>query len=108
MVIPWNPHYNSLLYQLTGMNLIGSAQHPLPAHHVAVFDKGDYLVITAAQNQPREDGDTGKSEFLLLGGLPIREPVVQYGPFVMNTKDEIQQAFRDYESGKLGVIPASY
>jgi hypothetical protein len=42
---------------------------------------------------------------LILGGEPIREPVFQYGPFVMNTRAEIIQAMEDYEAGRLGVIP---
>ena len=41
-------------------------------------------------------------EVLLLGGLPIREPVVHYGPFVMNTKEEILKAMEDYQAGRLG------
>ena len=42
----------------------------------------------------------------MLGGQPIREPIAQYGPFVMNTRDELQQAVDDYHAGRLGVIPA--
>jgi hypothetical protein len=45
-------------------------------------------------------------DILILGGQPIREPVVAYGPFVMNTKDEIVKAFEDYQAGRLGSIPA--
>jgi hypothetical protein len=40
----------------------------------------------------------------LIGGVPLKEPVARYGPFVMNTRQEILQAFADYQSGKLGEI----
>ncbi|HRV69075.1 MAG TPA: pirin-like C-terminal cupin domain-containing protein, partial [Marmoricola sp.] len=46
-------------------------------------------------------------EVYLLGGLPIREPVAAYGPFVMNTREELVQAFEDYNKGRLGVIPST-
>jgi redox-sensitive bicupin YhaK (pirin superfamily) len=43
-------------------------------------------------------------EVLLIGGVPLKEPVVRYGPFVMNTEDEIRQAVIDYQAGRMGAI----
>jgi hypothetical protein len=47
-----------------------------------------------------------EAHLLVLGGEPLNEPIVQYGPFVMNTRDEIRQAIADFEAGKLGAVPA--
>ena len=49
-------------------------------------------------------GNTRDTQVLLLGGVPLNEPVVQHGPFVMNTEAEIVTAIRDYQSGSMGVI----
>ncbi|HET7345001.1 MAG TPA: pirin-like C-terminal cupin domain-containing protein [Nitrososphaeraceae archaeon] len=43
-------------------------------------------------------------DLLLIGGIPLNEPVARYGPFVMNTKKEILQAIEDYRNGKMGEI----
>jgi redox-sensitive bicupin YhaK (pirin superfamily) len=52
------------------------------------------------------EGPAEALDVLLLGGLPIREPIVHYGPFVMNTKAEIAQAIDDFNAGRMGTIPA--
>jgi redox-sensitive bicupin YhaK (pirin superfamily) len=60
-------------------------------------------VVAAAH--PRGDSRAADLELLVLGGAPIGEPVATYGPFVMNTRDELRQAFEDYDAGRLGTIP---
>jgi hypothetical protein len=64
------------------------------------FGPGDSLVVAASEDQ---DSRTPNLEILVLGGQPIGEPVAWYGPFVMNTREELIQAFEDYQSGKMGV-----
>lgn len=61
------------------------------------------LTLRAAD---RQDGRTSALEVVLLGGLPIREPIAHYGPFVMHTRDEILQAIDDFNAGRMGTIPA--
>jgi hypothetical protein len=72
---------------------------------MVVFGDGDTLALSADAAQ---DGPAPDLEVLVLGGRPIGEPVAAYGPFVMNTRAEIAQAFEDYEKGKLGTIPADH
>ena len=95
--LPWPKEFNALVYVLDGAGTIGPDKHPVRSGQLAVFGAGDLLTIRAA---------TGSTlDVLILGGKPIREPVFAYGPFVMNTKNEIVQALEDYQSGRLGVIP---
>ena len=63
-----------------------------------------HLIVEA---DARQHGGVAALEVLLLGGRPIREPVVLYGPFVMNTREEILQAIEDFQSGRMGAIPAT-
>ncbi len=97
LVIPWNPAFNALAYGLEGAGYVGEERHGFGLGNLAVFGSGDHLVLQARDDQALD--------VLLLGGQPIREPIVAYGPFVMNTKHEIQQAFEDYQSGRLGRVP---
>jgi redox-sensitive bicupin YhaK (pirin superfamily) len=103
--LPWNPAYNALTYVLAGQGTVGVDRSAIAEGQMAVHVDGDYLVLSADESQ---DSRTQAFEVLILGGEPIREPVATYGPFVMNTRAELQQAFEDYEAGRLGQIPADH
>ncbi|HJQ47619.1 MAG TPA: pirin family protein [Amycolatopsis sp.] len=101
--VPWRTDFNALGYVLAGNGTVGADERPIHKGQLAVFGEGGALTFGAVTGQPVAEPNL---EVLLLGGLPIREPVVQYGPFVMNTREEVAQAFEDYQAGRLGVIPA--
>ncbi|MGD0853706.1 MAG: pirin family protein [Acidimicrobiales bacterium] len=103
--LPWNPDYNALTYVLAGQGTVGLERTAIGEGEMAVHVDGDFLVLSANETQ---DSRTRAFEVLILGGEPIREPVATYGPFVMNTRAELQQAFEDYEAGRLGQIPADH
>jgi len=105
LVLPWNPQFNALSYVLAGSGTVGAERHAITSGQLAVHRDGDVLVLSADETQ---DSRTQAFEVLLLGGEPIGEPVAAYGPFVMNTRAELQQAFDDYQAGRLGQIPADH
>jgi len=90
---PVKAGYQAFLYAYEGSVRIGShdAARPLKTRAAGVLSDGDRVEVTA---------DAGGARFILLAARPLREPVAQYGPFVMNTHDEIEQAIVDYQSGK--------
>jgi quercetin 2,3-dioxygenase len=94
--VPWRADFNALAYVLAGSGSVGLDKRPVQVGQLAVFGAGDGLTFAAETEM----------DVLLLGGQPIREPVAAYGPFVMNTRAELQQAFDDYQAGRLGTIPA--
>jgi redox-sensitive bicupin YhaK (pirin superfamily) len=98
--VPWNAEFNAMAYVLTGRGTAGPEGRPVEGGQLVVFGPGDHVVIGAAERQAEP------LDVLLLGGLPIRAPIVHYGPFVMNTREEIMQAIDDYEAGRLGTVPA--
>jgi len=104
-VLPWPRRLNALVYVLAGRGTVGDELRPVSTGQLAVFGDGDSVAIGA---EVAQDSSTTALEVLVLGGEPIREPVAVYGPFVMNTKDELAQAFEDYHAGRLGTIPAEH
>ena len=83
---------NAMAYVFEGQLKLSGADTLLATHSAAVLNDGDVAAFTAAEQGAR---------FLVLAGRPLNEPVAQYGPFVMNTMAEIEQAVRDYQTGRL-------
>ncbi len=90
--------YSAFIYLYEGRLKVGApgAERALPTRSGGVLSPGDQVRVVA---------DEGYARFLLLTGKPIKEPVVQYGPFVMNTHAEVEQAVRDYQNGTLAQAP---
>ena len=105
MTLPWRSDFNALVYVLAGKGTVGTDRRPVRTGQLAVFGAGDSVTVAADQAQ---DSNAPSLEVLLLGGRPIGEPVYAYGPFVMNTKEEVAQAFEDYQAGRLGTVPADH
>jgi redox-sensitive bicupin YhaK (pirin superfamily) len=103
--LPWNRDFNALVYVLGGQGSVGPDGRPVHRGQLAVFGAGDALAVAAGSVQ--HDG-AAALDVLVLGGAPIREPVAAYGPFVMNTREELAQAFEDFQKGRLGTIPADH
>ncbi len=103
LTLPWPREFNALVYTLGGRGTAGPDRRPIEGGQLAVFGDGTSLTVAADASQ---DNRTPSLEVLVLGGRPIRERVVWYGPFVMNTEDEIEQALDDFRSGRMGSIPA--
>lgn len=84
--------HNTFIYVYEGELAIGEDQRKLPAGNAGLLGSGDEISVRALNSDTR---------FILLAGIPLKEPIAQYGPFVMNTSDEIEQAIQDYRNGVL-------
>jgi quercetin 2,3-dioxygenase len=88
--------YAAFLYVFEGSLGVGTESKPVRAHELAVLGEGAEIRLKGVSA-----GADGKSaRAILVAGRPLREPVAKYGPFVMNTREELQQAFLDLQSGK--------
>ncbi|NNG38244.1 pirin family protein [Flexivirga sp. ID2601S] len=101
--LPWRKDFNALVYALAGRGSVGAERRPIESGQLAVFGAGDVIEFAADDNQ---ESRSPSLELYIMGGRPIREPVAAYGPFVMNTRDELVQAFEDFQAGKLGTVPS--
>ncbi|MEV7185827.1 pirin family protein [Kitasatospora sp. NPDC093102] len=104
VTLPWRSDFNALAYGLAGKGAAGQERRPFHMGQAVVFGDGDSITLRADESQ---DSRSANFEVVLLGGLPIREPVAWYGPFVMNSHRELQQAMEDFQAGRLGTVPAS-
>lgn len=91
--------YTAIAYLIEGAGTFDAKSGVVKARKVIVFENdGDSVVVS----NPAGSAET--LSFLLLAGAPLNEPVARYGPFVMNTRDELYEAFEDYRSGRMGTI----
>lgn len=98
MRVPIPASYNAIFYPLNGSMTINGEKN-IKARDMVVFNKsGDFIEVESHEN----------THAILLAGEPINEPVVSYGPFVMNSEKEIMDAIRDYQAGKLGVLEENF
>ena len=105
LVLPWPASYNALVYALNGQGTVGPENRPIRGGQLAVYGDGGAIAIAA---DPVQESRSPNLDVLILGGRPIGEPVATYGPFVMNTKEELAQAFEDFQAGRLGQVPPDH
>jgi hypothetical protein len=96
---PVPAEFNALVYVISGRGLTGDEK--IAEGQMVLYAHQDGAVSLSVPFKEKS-----AMEVLLLAGQPLNEPVARYGPFVMNTEEEIVQAFEDFRAGRLGTIPA--
>lgn len=96
LLLPVPATHNAFVYAYEGAVAVGDPPQDLPLRAAGLLSEGSAVSLRAGPQEAR---------VLLLAGRPLREPVVQYGPFVMNSSAEIEQALADYQAGRLHGIP---
>jgi quercetin 2,3-dioxygenase len=100
--IPIPAGYSGMVYGMGGVTLVGDSKAAGEQRHVqdnemaVLSESGDTLILSAGPQAP--------AEALVLAGAPLRESMVRYGPFVMNSEEEIEAALRDFRSGRFGQL----
>ncbi|RYJ07059.1 MAG: pirin family protein [Actinomycetales bacterium] len=102
LTLPWRTDFNALVYVMNGDGYVSTSRRSIGTGQLAVLGHGETITIGADQVQ---ESRHQALDVIVLGGLPIREPIAWAGPFVMNTKAEVMQAFEDFQKGRLGTIP---
>lgn len=100
VTLPLAADQQALVYVFEGSAKVGDRGELVQDGQLALLGPGDRVRLRGAPNAT-------DARLLLLAGVPLNEPVARYGPFVMNTPEELKQAFRDYQSGKMGEITRS-
>jgi len=91
VLVPLPKEYNAFVYVYEGSLRVGSRPLPVERDQLAVLSSGSHIDL---------GGGAGGGRIILVAGRPCNEPVARYGPFVMNTEEEIHQAFNDYQAGR--------
>ena len=103
MTLPWRTDFNALVYVMNGDGYVGrDERRPLRTGQLAVLGHGETISVGA---EPVQKGRHPTLDVIILGGQPIREPIAWAGPFVMNTRAEVMQAYDDFQKGNFGLTP---
>ena len=96
--LPLPVGHSAFIYVYEGSAAVGTGRD-------AAVIEAQELAVLGDGSEVRLEGRAARTRAILVAGRPLREPVARYGPFVMNTREEIEQAFRDYQGGRFGLIP---